>query len=347
MNRHAPRPIVLSLFMILLCACTMDPEKRLEKALDNFSTGQPDALDALQLELLRYGSKGSIDGKDLHSTGTVIYQTDEEGARIIFPSRIDLSMIGAEGERHIDMNDRYAVISDGRQLSIFDNRGSHIIDAAVGDEKNPVLNCTVDGETIIYYKDFTLYRYKIADNTSDALMPETFPPPYRKYYTVTFSRTGSLLGIAAGIAGSYYFNVVDLSEQRVVLKNLQTSSSKLHMGPDTIYYITGKSGAWQLTMWTLADKNKITLTRFTDIIDIELSAKGYIREHRDGLEISSYKEAPVRIPFKYELAGKYGEEILLHYKSRYHRVDVPRMLTGLKKLNDANPGVFSEKKGEN
>jgi hypothetical protein len=347
MNRHVPRSIILSLLLILLHACTMDPGKRFDKALENFRTGQPGALDALRLELIRYGSLESIDGSNLYSTGTVIYQKNEEGARIILPTNFDLSMIGAEGERHIDVSDRFAVISDGRQLSIFDSNGNHIIDADVGDEKNPVLNCTIDGETIIYYKEFNLYRYSINDNTSELIMSETFPPPYKKYYTVTFFRKGNHLGIAAGIAGSYYVSVIDLSEQSVILKNLQASSSKLHMGVGAIYYLTGKSGAWQLTMWTLGNKNKSTLSRFTDIVDIELSEKGYIREHSGGLEASSYKEEPTRIPFPYELAGKYGEEILLHYKSRYYRIDIPKLLMGLKKLNDTNPGVFSEKEADN
>lgn len=346
MNRHTLRPILLALILIHFCACTMDPEKRLEKALDGYRAGQPGALEVLAQELLRYSSTGSVQGDGLHSTGTVLYETNEEGARIILPSKIDLSMIGAEGERHIDMNDRFAVISDGRQLSIFDAKGSHVVDAAVGDEKNPVSNCTVEDETVIYYKDFNLYRYVISENVSELVMTQAFPPPYKKYYTVSFFRKGSLLGLAAGIAGSYLFSIVDLSENRVVLDNLKASSSKLHMGLDAIYYITGNSGAWQLTRWTIADKNKKALARFTDIIDIELSETGYIREHVGGIEVSSYKEEPIRIPFSYELAGKYGDEILLYYKSRYYRIDIPRLLSGLKKIHDTAPDVFTEIKSK-
>ena len=341
MSHALRRFLLLCAFTLPFGSCAFDPEKRLDAAIERYREGKPNAMKGLEEEYIRYISTASIEGNRVRSTGTVIYEQEDDGARIILPARIELSMIGAEGARHIDMSDRHAVISDERQISIFDSRGGHIVDITAGDEKKPVLNCTVVNESVIYYHNFGLYRHAIADNASEALIDETFPPPYRKYYTVTFYRNGSLLGIAAGIAGSYHFSIVDLADNRVVLKNLQTSSSKLHMGLDAIHYITGTTGAWQLTRWTFADKSKKNLSRFTDISDIELTGEGYIREYGDGLEAASYDGETIPIPFPFELAGNYRDGILIRYGSRYHVIDFVRMLSGLKKMRDTAPVVFS------
>ncbi len=335
----------LAMFFSLV-SCSFDPEKKLDAAIERYLERDPGAVEALALELIRYSSIDSIAGTDCISNGNVLYSVDENDARIIFPSRFELSMVGGDGIKHLDVSGNFAVASDERRLSLFDSGGGHLDDIEIGDEKNPLLNCVIYSDAVIYYRSFNLYRYSIRENEEVLLLKDTFPPPYTKYYTVTFLKKRNLLGIAAGIAGSYYFNIVNLDDKNVVLKNLRTSSSKIHMDSEYIYYIFGNSGAWQLTRWAFANKDKKIVYRFSDIIDIELTGRGYIWQDTNGLHASGYEEEPIPIPFPYQLAGSYGESILLRHGVYYYTIDMKKLLVALAKLREKAPNLFSKREGK-
>ena len=186
-----------------------------------------------------------------------------------------------------------------------------------------------------------VYRYDIATHKSVEVTKEFFPSPYTSYYDTQFVRNGSLLGMCAGIAGSYSFSIINVKTGAVVAKNLAMSSSRFFMGEKTLYYMTGTSGKWELTQLDIASKAKKTLAGFTDLVDIVPAARGYVCETSAGLFTAQYGSDRKLIPFAYKLAGLYRGRALLHYNGTYYFIDMKRLQSGLDKVSDRAPELMT------
>ena len=122
------------------------------------------------------------------------------------------------------------------------------------------------------------------------------------------------------------------------------SSSKYHINGDTIRYITGNSGNWEMIQYSIDSKTKKSLGKFTDIVDIELTGQGYILQTSTGLWVSEYGKERKRIPFSYDLAGKYKGRVLLSHNDTCYFIDMKKMLMSLAKLSEKSPDLFSKPK---
>jgi hypothetical protein len=330
--------------LLLLCRCSLDPESRLNNTIEKYLEKKPGSAQALELEFLNNISIENIEGSNLQSTGNVLYILNENEADIIYPLKRNLAMTDGEGVKLLDFSGDYAVICDGLQFSIFDGDGNHRNDETIGDKKNQVKSLIIIGDDIIYYKNFNLFRYNIINKTNEKLLKESFPPPYANYYKVQLYKKNDLLYILAGLAGSYYFTIVNYATESVVLKNLGMSSSKHCTGTATIRYITGNSGNWELMQYTNNSKKKTSIAKLTDISDIELAVQGYLWENRSGLWAAEYGKDRIRIPFPYQLAGTYKGRVLLKYKDYCYFIDMKKLFVHLNNLKKKAPDLFDEEK---
>ena len=328
----------------LLFSCSLDPESRLNSAIERYLEHKPGAVQSLEAEFLDTISIENIKGSDLQSTRTIVYKVDENDADIIYPLKRSLTMNDGEGIKLIDLNGDYIVLSDGLQFCIFDADGDHQNDEIIGDKKNQVKSLIVIGDDIIYYKNFNLYRYSIMHKSSEKLLKESFPPPYENYYKVQLYTKDNLLYILAGLAGSYYYSIVNYETQSVVLKNLGMSSSKHHTDAAAIRYITGNSGNWELMQYMMSAKKRNSIAKLNDIMDIELAVGGYLWENRAGLWAAEYGKERTRIPFPYQLAGTYKGRVLLRYKDYCYFIDMKKLFIHVNSLKNKAPDLFDEEK---
>jgi hypothetical protein len=335
---------ILMALLALLCPCSLDPESRLNSAIDRYLEHKPDAIRDLEKEFLNNISIETIKGSNLLSTGSIVYSLDENDVDIIHPLKRSLSLNGGEGVSLVDLSDDHIVLSDGLRFSIFDSAGNRRNDETIGDKKSQVKSLIVIGDDIIYYKNFNLYRYSIINKSSEMLLKESFPPPYEKYYTVRLYAKDNLLCILAGLAGSYYYSIVNYATQSVVLKNLAMSSSKHYAGATAIRYIAGNSGNWELVQYTVSSKKKNPIAKLDDIMDIELAVGGYLWENRNGLWAAEYGKDRVRIPFSYQLAGTYKGRVLLRYKNYCQVIDMKKLFIHLYSLKNKAPDLFNHEK---
>lgn len=330
--------------LLLLCRCSLDPESRLNSTIEQYLEKKPGAVQALELELLGNISIENVEGSNLQSTGNILYILNENEADIIYPLKRNLTMTDGEELKLLDFSGDYAVLSDGLQFCIFDGDGNHRIDETIGDKKNRVKSLIIIGDDIVYYKNFSLYRFNIINKSNEKLLKESFPPPYANYYKVRLYKKDDLLYILAGLAGSYYFNIVNCATQSVVLKNLGMSSSKHFTDTATIRYITGNSGNWELMQYTIAAKKKTSIAKLNDIVDIELAVGGYLWENRSGLWAADYGKDKIRIPFPYQLAGTYKGRVLLKSKDYCYFIDMKKLFVQLNNLKKKAPDLFDEEK---
>ena len=329
--------IGIAALALMPMACSVDPEARLDRALDRYADKESGALNELEQALIRYASVESFDGKDLQSNGYLLYRVKGSKAEIYFPESLTLECGDNSDISHLAADDTHAVATDGFHICLFSGSGSHIQDETIGDKKSPVRSIELDGDSILYYMNARIYRYDIATQKIAEVTKELFPSPYTSYYKTQFARNGSLLGVCAGIAGSYSFSIINVKTGAVVAKNLAMSSSRFLMGEKTLYYMTGTSGKWELTQYDIASKSKKTLASFADLVDIVPAARGYVCETSAGLFTALYGSDRKRIPFAYKLAGSYKGRVLLQYKGTYYFIDMARLHEGLGRVGERAP----------
>ncbi len=330
--------------LLFLSSCSLDPDRKLNSAIEQYNEKQPKSLQALEREFINTIAIYSVEGANLQSSGTFLYRIQDNSVDVAYPSKNSYTLTDGDAIKCIDSTGDFTVISDGQQFCIFDGDGDHRNDETIGDKKNQVKALLVDSDTIIYYKNFKLFRYSIVHNSSEQILKETFPPPYKNYYLAQLTKRDNLLSIVTGIAGSHYLNLVNLSTGAVMVKNFVMSSSRHHIGIDTIRYIAGNSGNWELMQYTIDSKGKKSVAKLADIVDIELTDQGYLLETKTGLWTAAYGKDRIRIPFSYELAGRYKGRIILKYMNAYYFIDMKKMFSVLKKLTEKTPDLFTGQK---
>jgi hypothetical protein len=338
------------LFVLILClaaiavipaTCSVDPETRLERALERYGDNDSGSLRELEQACIRYASLESLDGNDLQSNGTLLYRIKGSRAEIYYPASLTLNLIGGEDIIQVAADNNHAAITDGLRIALFTGSGSHIQDETLGDKKSPIRSLAIDDGSVLYYRNSKVYRYDIAVKTSSELAKESFPSPYTSYYNTLFAENGALLGVCAGIAGSYSLSIVNVKTGAIVVKNLGMSSSRFFMGEKALYYITGSSGKWDLYRFDLSTKGKKPITGFSDLVDIVPAAGGYVCETSAGLFTALYGSERKRIPFAYKLAGLYKGRVLMHYRGTYYFIDMKRLHEGLARIAERAPGLMT------
>jgi hypothetical protein len=328
--------------VILLSRCSLDPDKKLNRAIDDYLAQGPGALRALAHEFIRYASVDSLEATRMHSNGNILYTLNENKIEILYPLKLKLAILDGGPVRHAYASKDYCVITDETHLCIFDGEGEHKHDETIGDNKHLIRSVLITGDNIIYCKDEKLYLYNILLNTSEQLISDTFPAPFTQYYKVSMVKTGSFLGVLAGMAGSYNLSVINLSSKTLTAKNIPLSSSKFSLDAAQIFYITGNAGNWGLIQYRIDQKKKKSLEKFNDLLDIELLPAGYVYESKGGLWAAEYGREKTRLPFPYQLSGKYRGRLVIKYNDTYYLINSEKLFAGLMKLKVRAPALINK-----
>jgi hypothetical protein len=339
-NRHASKRIMILLCALSLGRCSADPDKKLNEAIEQYLSDHTGGLQVLEREFIRNVSVDSVKMQGVRTNGNVLYVLKGNRINIVYPTRLSLALLEGVEVKTAYLTEEYCAIAGDTQLSIFDAGGGYIIDSTIGDSEHPIQGIIISGDNVIYYKDKKLYTYNMVLKTSQQFLKDTFPPPYDKYFTVTLHKAGKLLGVDAGMAGSYNFNIIDLANETVLADNISVSSSRIQMNSMYVYYITGKTGSWELVQYSLGQKKKKTIGLFSDLIDIGLAPEGYLYACKEGLYASEYGGKKIVIPFGYELEGTYRDMILLKHRNTWYVANMRKLLSSLSKVKERAPGLF-------
>src|SRR4030042_1162916 len=189
----------VSLFPAIF-GCSLDPEKKLNDAVEQYIEKKPGSLQSLEQQFIRAVSVDSVEKTDLHTNGTVLFTKDENSIKTLYTRNCTLTLDDGNEVKYVDLNNDYAVIGYELRFSLFDGACDHYFDETIGDKKNPIKSLVIDNGDIIYYKDYRLYRYHIMHRSSEQILDETFPPPYTNYFTVQLYVKKTVLCVLAGIA---------------------------------------------------------------------------------------------------------------------------------------------------
>ena len=154
------------------------------------------------------------------------------------------------------------------------------------------------------------------------------------------------MAIAAGIAGTYYANIIDLSTNSLILTKLRVASSKLQIGKNYVYFISGSTGSWMLEKLSFNDKKRKVLLKFGNLVDIDFLPSGMLFENSKGHWLADFTKGIVfLLPFSFKVIAVSGGSILVIHDGKFYLIDSKKFILEMYSLMEKLPDLFEVYRG--
>ena len=331
--------------LILACAfiqsCAKNHERALEKAVVDYKGGSTEAAESIALELIQSTAIYLSDSAILNTGKGPVYSRRKNKIDILYPDKVTIRVPEKDDLEYIASDRNHAAWSNGKSLVLHDLGSGSRKTIYTADPESLIRGVFLYNNIVIYFMNYRIYSYDIRSGQHKLLINDTFEPGYKKYYSVYFQGHKEKVAVCVGIAGSYYISIINPMNSSIIIKKIKASSSRFHLDDDGIYYITGMSGSWRLTRYSLQDKNKDSIRSFSEITDIAVARGGCLFENALGLNACSYSGTDLRIPFEYTIAGKSGDRLLVRFEESLYAVDPDKFFRSVGELEKRIPELFT------
>ena len=333
---------VILLWAMVLGACTKTPQERYDKILQQYRTGEvKEDPQPLAQGLLEYAALGQTKNKDIVTGDEVLFKNDEDTLAILWPEEeYNLSMVRQITE--VAMDETNTVATDGKEFFLYTRKGELLKRGGPKESEETIEAMVLYREGIFYYRGGRVYRHDLTADRSRPFTGESFKSPYKEYFQKRLLRKNSIGALVLGIAGSYYISLFDLAAEEMRIKNLKAASSHIALGDEGIYYVTGKTGGWEVMFLQYDNKEKTKIRSFKDILNLELFSEALVTETKKGVFIMPYRGEAVKIPFNFTIKGKSGENMIIESEGELYLASVPLFFEGLLLAERAAPHLFKE-----
>jgi hypothetical protein len=338
------------LLSLLVMSCNPSFDKFISRGLELYKSGKTkETLGLIERGLIETSSIKQFSASKLFISNNVVYEWDNKEIRILYPVEIELRIDYKSHDDQIlfyfDFETQRLAYSNGTVIALLNSSGDivHTADLSLVNGKR-ISSIILLKERLYYCHDGELYVYEFNTRENAVLIEgEKFLPPFKDLsYLVTFVANKDILGVTSGIAGTYNSSFIDRGSYSVLLKNLQVSSSRVFIDNDSVFYISGSSGAWFLERVNLSNKRNEKLHKFDDIVDLFFFiGGGLIFESREGLWIvDNIKRVAIRIPLTSRLIAVIMDGILVKAGNRYYLLDLRDFLKKIFHLSAIFPDIF-------
>ncbi len=348
MNLHMPFhkilfPILVIAILSLFISCIKDHDALLSKAISRYKAGDSTQLYEIEREIALSISIATFDTANLMSHSNIIFTTDRKSLNVLYPFKKKFFDIPINDDYIFDADDTLFSSTNGIEINFQNDKTDSDRTIAIGNEKNKIKAISIFKEKTIFLFNEKLYEWKNSAGEPEMIFKDLFNAPYAKFYNAIFNKSDKNLGLITGIAGSYYFSLIDVEQKKILIKNLSLSSSRIYFNNETIYFVGGSSGKWELFSYTITDKKKNSIRVFTDLVDIIPAEGGYFFENPKGIWCGGYDEnAPVIIPFNIKPFEKCGSYVIIEVNKKYYLSDMKKMLNKINTLKNELPDLFNK-----
>lgn len=331
---------------LLLFSCAPSAENKLNKGIEQINKGETEkGIANIEEGLISYASLKKINSTNLLYGINLLYFRQKKTYNFIWP--IETEIASGDNCSIISYNPGTNKIgmSDGFDIKLYDSEGNFIKTLGPVKDENPGVKAFINiNDKVYYYKDKRIYIYDLLTDNEEFLTNEHFLKPFTEdKFNVKFYNTDNTLALILGIAGRYNLNIIDLSGNSVILKNVKAASPVIAFKENSAYYISGDAGKYYLNKADLKSRKTEKKINFESLIDIEFFNSGFIYEGKDGIWVSSFDgNNRQKIPFNYKLAGVCGNNPVFKYNEFYFVMDMDKLHDQLGILKDAVPMVFGD-----
>ncbi|MDY6934543.1 MAG: hypothetical protein SVZ03_10025 [Spirochaetota bacterium] len=340
--------LYVCLLPLVMSRCTPNSERILNTGIKRFEQGET----AKAITMIEKGIIDSVTIKHFSTTNlscsnNLIYYRNNDYLKIAYPHEMDIMINNNSINLCYDPVLQRVGLLNGMNADIFNMKGALVKDVPLNQANGKEVKAiALLNDKLYYYCNRRIYFTGLHSNNAGRLVKDRFSPPFSPslFYLVQLQTNNNKLAIIVGIGGSYNMSVIDLSNSSIMLQNWKISSSKISFQEGYLYCITGSTGNWTLRRISIYTKKRNILLAFNNLIDLELTPSGIIYENNDGLWIMNYSnKRPVRLPFRFKLAGRYLEHLLIRNDNGFYLIDMNKFLDIITYLNSKIPSLFEKK----
>ena len=326
--------------LLLSVGCSKTPDEKFDTCLVKAAAGQPKALEQIEELLINAAIKETFPNEERYSDGKILWKKTGNDINILYPQKASFKMQNENMNLMRSVDSTTAAFSDEVNIFIFDLNGKLKKSFVAGTEKDPVQALTVSNGSVFYCQKNKIYQISETDDIGTVFVKDTFNPPYARLFNTAMYVNGNKLGLLLGVAGSYYFNVIDIEQKKTINTQIRMSSANLFLKEDSVLYISGDTGNWTFTKFQFASGRKNTYQRYKEIYNVDIFPNELIVEHGDGIYIGTSNKEDIKLPSTYVFKGQCGELALIQYKDFFYGIDTAKLYSLLETTNKAIPDVF-------
>ena len=235
---------VLSLFVLI--SCGKSPEEKYRQAVENFKASKTDAAPVIEAAVMHQG--GFIVDDDEIRTGVFsLYRVEGSKVFLYGPDGVEKYIVpeGAPFFSAVVFRDT-CYIAAGKNLLIYNNSSSY--DRVItfpGEVEVSALESWSEGILILAGRK--LYLLRSPSEEPEPVIEKAFSSPDKKIFRSYLTRSENFVAVVLGYAGRYYIALVDVARQKIVANKISASGGSCYLDGKRIYYVSGGSGAWQVS----------------------------------------------------------------------------------------------------
>lgn len=344
--------IMSHLIAAALCAgCGRTPAERFDDAVALYRKGEnrDKALVQLQKSLLRYTAVKSFTAKGIVHSDTFVYGRKNGTCEVLYPVELSFPVTTEFLTGYYDRETKRLACVDGNAIKVFDESGGIVGQVApeVKDKKSvDVASLVLYKENVIFYREGRLMSSLLqTESVRPLLEKQTFLPPFsRMPFNVFIERSGDCISVNVGNVGMYSLSVIDLNKKEILLKNQRVASMRTRLAGNSLYHITGDTGAWKLVRYLIKEKKSEVLAAFKEIVDVELFDSGCVVLKKGSVSLMNYTDRRyVPLIFPYEYKGRCDDFMMLDFNGKQVLADFRKLYEKTVYLETAIPSLFRDR----
>ncbi len=315
-NRIFLAACMLAAFFIFT-ACGEDPEARFARVMEQAASGDDKAAEEATGLILEKISPFCSSEAKIICDGRVIWMEEAGTVDILYPEKVSFKLPDPGLNSMRAVCSESAAFSDGQDICIFDGKGTLKRRFTAGSEKHPVMALAVKGNRVFFFREHSLYSVS-GDDDPALLVQYSFSAPYSDFFYASIHMAGSRLGLILGVAGFYYFYLVDTEEKKILNTKVQMSSPEIYMGYDRVMHINGDTGKWAFSEFSCSEGKRKKFDVYSDLTSVYLFSDRIITERGSRFYTGDKSGREQKIPECLEITGACRNLVLIRYRGRIY-----------------------------
>jgi hypothetical protein len=329
--------------LLMIPGCIQNPEDKINNGIALYSNEESaKAMVIIEDGLINSALIKKLDENHYSFGENVIFYRKKKILRTVWPLELDIEINENYNIISYDPDSKKLGLSNGYDIKIFNSDGDLIKTCGPTPDDQRIKSFIIINGKIYFYKDTKIYSYDIESDNVTLLTNDKFSNLFGKEsFNVKFYKSENLLCAVLGTAGKYYFNILDLRNNLLILQNINLASSKLLIKNNEIYYISGDAGKYSLILQTILPKKIKNLFGFSNLSDIEFFSTGLLYEDKAGFCVIDFEKTNnLKSPFHYEIPGQCNGKPVIKYGNKYYIIDLPVFMDKINFINNKIPSIF-------
>lgn len=352
--------ISMLLFSILwIMSCSKTPEERFAIAVEKFNEKQdPEARMLIEEAFLKeWGAVELDDNREYVSAQNAIILIEEDQSTVITSDGFREPWSKEIRFAHYTVETSTLCISDGfsaefytfsideEDESVHINRERELF--LTSDDKTSIDSLNIDNNKLFYFYKRQLHSIDLLTDEKKVVSLSkgsevTLNPPYDKFAFKVFTYIdGPYIGCCLGDAGKYNLYVFDHTSQEQLFRQ-SVPSRFFYIKDSNLYFITGKTGNWDITENSLVNEESKVIKSFTSLKDISISRNKIFFIDEEGYHImdSNFSFEFTENPMA-QIERILNDYLIVSYRNTRYLVSTQLYFSITEKYESLTPKLFT------